>query len=136
MESFLLARDLFLKPGGSLYPSQGGIWFALFSDEGLFAETEGKVRTQVDCGAREGVLTLHRFVRPHSSTRRCLGPILARSGRRRPRKCLVSPGCDAGADRRHSRTARSPTRRRPDPTCDAHGRGCLRPRVRLLRNDD
>ncbi len=44
VESFLLARDLFLKPEGSLYPSQGGIWFCPFSDEGLHTETINKVK--------------------------------------------------------------------------------------------
>jgi histone-arginine methyltransferase CARM1 len=43
VESFLLARDLFLKPDGALYPSQGRIWFSLFSDETLFTETVNKV---------------------------------------------------------------------------------------------
>ncbi|KAI5451602.1 hypothetical protein NCC49_001586 [Naganishia albida] len=42
VESYLLARDLFLKPGGSLYPSAGSLYFAPFSDEALFLETEAK----------------------------------------------------------------------------------------------
>lgn len=43
VESFLLARDLFLKPGGRLLPSGGHIFFAPFSDEALYTETEQKV---------------------------------------------------------------------------------------------
>lgn len=43
VETFLLARDLFLKPGGSILPSAGHIFFCPFSDEGLFNETEQKV---------------------------------------------------------------------------------------------
>lgn len=43
VESFLLARDLFLKPGGSILPSSGQIHFCPFSDEGLYNETEQKV---------------------------------------------------------------------------------------------
>ncbi|GHJ88842.1 hypothetical protein NliqN6_5244 [Naganishia liquefaciens] len=42
VESYLLARDLFLKPGGTLYPSAGSLYFAPFSDEALFLETEAK----------------------------------------------------------------------------------------------
>mgnify|MGYP002718980749 CR=1 FL=1 len=45
VESYLLARDLFLKPGGTLYPSAGSLYFAPFSDEALFLETEAKVGT-------------------------------------------------------------------------------------------
>ena len=44
VESFLLARDKFLKPDGQLFPSGGSIFFAPFMDEGLFNETEQKVR--------------------------------------------------------------------------------------------
>lgn len=43
VESFLLARDMFLKPGGSILPSSGSIFFSPFSDEGLYNETEQKV---------------------------------------------------------------------------------------------
>lgn len=43
VESFLLARDLFLKPGGQLLPSAGTIFFCPFTDSGLHAETEAKV---------------------------------------------------------------------------------------------
>ncbi|KAJ9119113.1 hypothetical protein QFC22_003604 [Naganishia vaughanmartiniae] len=42
VESYLLARDLFLKPGGSLFPSAGSLYYAPFSDESLFLETEAK----------------------------------------------------------------------------------------------
>jgi histone-arginine methyltransferase CARM1 len=44
VESFILARDLFLKPGGSILPSAGHIFFSPFSDENLYNETEQKVR--------------------------------------------------------------------------------------------
>nr|ODN89259.1 histone-arginine methyltransferase CARM1 [Cryptococcus depauperatus CBS 7855] len=44
VESFLLARDLFLKPGGQLLPSAGHIFFCPFSDEGLYNETEQKAQ--------------------------------------------------------------------------------------------
>lgn len=47
VESYLLARDLFLKPGGSLYPSAGSLYFAPFSDESLFLETEAKVNIRI-----------------------------------------------------------------------------------------
>lgn len=43
VESFILARDMFLKPGGSILPSAGHIFFCPFSDEGLYNETEQKV---------------------------------------------------------------------------------------------
>lgn len=43
VESFILARDLFLKPGGSILPSAGHLFFCPFSDEGLYNETEQKV---------------------------------------------------------------------------------------------
>ncbi|EJT48358.1 protein-arginine N-methyltransferase [Trichosporon asahii var. asahii CBS 2479] len=46
VETFLLARDLFLKPGGSILPSAGHIFFCPFSDEGLFNETEQKFFNQ------------------------------------------------------------------------------------------
>jgi type I protein arginine methyltransferase len=58
-----LARDLFLKPEGSLYPSQGGIWFCPFSDEGLYTETNNKVKngcfgTLFGCGVFESLMPL------------------------------------------------------------------------------
>lgn len=43
VESFILARDLFLKPGGQMLPSAGHIFFSPFTDEALFNETDQKV---------------------------------------------------------------------------------------------
>jgi histone-arginine methyltransferase CARM1 len=43
VESYLLARDLFLKPGGQMLPSGGSLWFCPFSDEALHTETDQKV---------------------------------------------------------------------------------------------
>ncbi|KAL7419551.1 hypothetical protein Q5752_005462 [Cryptotrichosporon argae] len=44
VESFLLARDLFLKPGGTLLPSAGHIFFCPFTDEALHQETTQKAQ--------------------------------------------------------------------------------------------
>ncbi|ORY22514.1 S-adenosyl-L-methionine-dependent methyltransferase [Naematelia encephala] len=44
VESFLLARDMFLKPGGQLLPSGGHLFFCPFSDEGLYNETDQKAQ--------------------------------------------------------------------------------------------
>ncbi|KAK8861606.1 hypothetical protein IAR55_002429 [Kwoniella newhampshirensis] len=44
VESFILARDLFLKPGGHLLPSAGHIFFSPFSDEALYNETDQKAQ--------------------------------------------------------------------------------------------
>ncbi|OCF57897.1 histone-arginine methyltransferase CARM1 [Kwoniella mangroviensis CBS 10435] len=44
VESFILARDLFLKPDGQLLPSAGQIFFCPFSDEGLYNETDQKAQ--------------------------------------------------------------------------------------------
>ncbi|KIR97571.1 histone-arginine methyltransferase CARM1 [Cryptococcus deuterogattii 2001/935-1] len=44
VESFILARDLFLKPGGQLLPSAGHIFFCPFSDESLYNETDQKAQ--------------------------------------------------------------------------------------------
>lgn len=44
LESFLHARDTFLKPDGALFPSHGTIHLAPFTDAGLWSETKGKVR--------------------------------------------------------------------------------------------
>nr|ADE10057.1 AdoMet-MTases [Tremella fuciformis] len=44
VESFLLARDRFLRPGGQLLPSAGHIYFCPFTDEGLYNETETKAQ--------------------------------------------------------------------------------------------
>lgn len=38
LESFVSARDRFLKPGGLMMPSSGSIHFAPFNDDALFAE--------------------------------------------------------------------------------------------------
>jgi len=46
VESFLLARDLFLKPDGHLLPNAGTLFFCPFTDVGLYAETEAKVRCE------------------------------------------------------------------------------------------
>jgi histone-arginine methyltransferase CARM1 len=43
VESFLLARDLFLKPDGHILPSAGTLFFCPFTDVGLYNETEAKV---------------------------------------------------------------------------------------------
>ena len=43
VESFILARDLFLKPDGQLFPSAGEIIFCPFTDDNLFRETDQKV---------------------------------------------------------------------------------------------
>ncbi|KAI9220799.1 S-adenosyl-L-methionine-dependent methyltransferase [Blastocladiella britannica] len=44
LESFLLARDRFLKPGGTIIPSRGTISLAPFTDAFLFTETQSKAR--------------------------------------------------------------------------------------------
>nr|XP_031862897.1 uncharacterized protein CI109_001371 [Kwoniella shandongensis]KAA5529969.1 hypothetical protein CI109_001371 [Kwoniella shandongensis] len=44
VESFLLARDMFLKPGGHLLPSAGHIFFCPFTDEALYNETDQKAQ--------------------------------------------------------------------------------------------
>lgn len=38
LESFVSARDRFLKPGGKMYPSRGSILFSPLSDETIFNE--------------------------------------------------------------------------------------------------
>ena len=43
VESFILARDLFLKPGGQMLPSAGHIFFCPFTDDALYNETDQKV---------------------------------------------------------------------------------------------
>ena len=48
VESFLLARDLFLKPDGHLLPNAGTLFFCPFTDVGLYAETEAKVRAECE----------------------------------------------------------------------------------------
>lgn len=42
MESFLMARDRYLKPNGSLYPTRGSIHFSPFTDATLWTETINK----------------------------------------------------------------------------------------------
>jgi histone-arginine methyltransferase CARM1 len=44
LESYLYARDHYLKPGGTLFPSTGSIFLAPFTDAGLWSETMGKAR--------------------------------------------------------------------------------------------
>jgi histone-arginine methyltransferase CARM1 len=47
VESFILARDLFLKPSGQMLPSAGHIFFSPFTDEALFNETDQKVSLHI-----------------------------------------------------------------------------------------
>ncbi|KAI8375982.1 S-adenosyl-L-methionine-dependent methyltransferase [Radiomyces spectabilis] len=44
LESYIYARDHYLKPGGALYPSHGGIYLAPFTDATLWSETMAKAR--------------------------------------------------------------------------------------------
>ncbi|KAI9305016.1 S-adenosyl-L-methionine-dependent methyltransferase [Cunninghamella echinulata] len=44
LESYIYARDHYLKPGGALYPSKGGIYLAPFTDANLWTETMSKAR--------------------------------------------------------------------------------------------
>ncbi|CAG8449769.1 1911_t:CDS:2 [Diversispora eburnea] len=44
LESYLYARDTFLKPGGTLFPSTGSISLAPFTDAALWSETMSKAR--------------------------------------------------------------------------------------------
>ncbi|KND03197.1 uncharacterized protein SPPG_02254 [Spizellomyces punctatus DAOM BR117] len=44
IESYLLARDRFLKPGGAMVPSAGTIYLAPFTDATLWTQTMSKVR--------------------------------------------------------------------------------------------
>ncbi|KAF9207427.1 hypothetical protein BGZ49_000450 [Haplosporangium sp. Z 27] len=44
IESFIYARDTFLKPGGHLFPNKGTMYLAPFTDALLFTETMGKAR--------------------------------------------------------------------------------------------
>ena len=43
-ESYIYARDRFLKPGGAMVPSMGSIYVAPFSDANLWSQTMAKVR--------------------------------------------------------------------------------------------
>ncbi|KAG1228121.1 hypothetical protein G6F35_002419 [Rhizopus arrhizus] len=44
LESYIYARDHYLKPGGALFPSRGNIYLAPFTDAVLWSETMGKAR--------------------------------------------------------------------------------------------
>ncbi|KAJ3151173.1 hypothetical protein HDU86_006164 [Geranomyces michiganensis] len=44
IESYLVARDNFLKPGGKMIPSSGSIYLAPFTDANLWTQTMAKVR--------------------------------------------------------------------------------------------
>ncbi|CAG8449721.1 14264_t:CDS:2 [Acaulospora colombiana] len=44
LESYIFARDKYLKPGGTLFPSMGSIYLAPFTDATLWSETKGKAR--------------------------------------------------------------------------------------------
>ncbi|KAJ3357756.1 hypothetical protein HDU91_005368 [Kappamyces sp. JEL0680] len=44
IESYIVARDRFLKPGGAMVPSMGTIYVAPFSDANLWSQTMAKVR--------------------------------------------------------------------------------------------
>ncbi|CAG8448328.1 421_t:CDS:2 [Funneliformis caledonium] len=44
LESYLYARDHYLKPGGTLFPSTGSIFLAPFTDAALWSETMSKAR--------------------------------------------------------------------------------------------
>ncbi|KAI9100540.1 S-adenosyl-L-methionine-dependent methyltransferase [Phlyctochytrium arcticum] len=44
IESYLVARDRFLKPGGAMIPSSGTIFLAPFTDATLWTQTMAKVR--------------------------------------------------------------------------------------------
>lgn len=43
LESYMAARDKYLKPGGLMFPTVGTIFCAPFSDDALYAEQTGKV---------------------------------------------------------------------------------------------
>lgn len=42
IESFILARDRYLKPGGTILPSQASLWFVPIEDGALWNETDSK----------------------------------------------------------------------------------------------
>jgi hypothetical protein len=44
LETYLVARDRFLKPGGLMFPTLGDIAFAPFSDEALYNEQLAKTQ--------------------------------------------------------------------------------------------
>lgn len=43
-----MARDLYLKPNGTLCPSSGKLWFVPLEDKALWTETETKVNPLKD----------------------------------------------------------------------------------------
>ena len=42
LESYITARDRFLKPDGLMFPSTGTLYLSVFSDDGLYKEMKGK----------------------------------------------------------------------------------------------
>ncbi|KAG5457119.1 MAG: S-adenosyl-L-methionine-dependent methyltransferase, partial [Olpidium bornovanus] len=44
LESYIFARDRYLRPGGAMFPSGGTVYLAPFTDAGLWSETMAKVR--------------------------------------------------------------------------------------------
>ena len=44
IESFIVARDRFLRPGGKMFPSEGSIFLAPFTDHSLYLEWFNKLR--------------------------------------------------------------------------------------------
>lgn len=44
LETFILARNLYLKPDGKMYPSKSVLHFTLFSDEALYTEQIDKAK--------------------------------------------------------------------------------------------
>jgi histone-arginine methyltransferase CARM1 len=44
IESYICARNRFLKPGGKMFPSSGTIYLSPFSDESLYQEQLNKIR--------------------------------------------------------------------------------------------
>jgi histone-arginine methyltransferase CARM1 len=71
IESYLTARERFLKPGGKMYPSNGTIFLCPFSDAGLYSETLGRARFWdqgdfygVDLTALSDAAREHHFSQP------------------------------------------------------------------------
>jgi histone-arginine methyltransferase CARM1 len=42
LESYIIARDRFLRPGGRMYPSTGSIYMAPFTDSAIYADQKAK----------------------------------------------------------------------------------------------
>ena len=42
LESYITARDRFLKPDGLMFPSTGTLFLSIFSDDGLYKEMKSK----------------------------------------------------------------------------------------------